>query len=102
CRKDLVNPAQAMKDFVEWVDGVCKKEKVKPVFVAYPSGFDFTFVYWYMIKFCERSPFSFSALDIKSLAMGVLNTPFRDTTKRKMPNSWFSYKNKHTHVALDD
>jgi len=35
----------------------------KPVFVGYPAGFDFLFVYWYLIRFTGESPFSFSALD---------------------------------------
>jgi hypothetical protein len=35
------------------------------VFVAYPAGFDFLFMYWYMIRFVGESPFSFSALGIK-------------------------------------
>ncbi len=71
------------------------------VFVGYPAGYDFTFMYWYMMKFARRSPFSFSALDIKSYAMAVMGTPFRGTSKKSMPVSWFS-KHPHTHVALDD
>src|SRR5215203_2371555 len=73
----------------------------KPVFVGYPAGFDFLFVYWYLIRFAGRSPFSFSALDVKSFAMAVLGTEYRATTKRSMPRRWFSPL-KHNHVALDD
>ncbi|KAI1692048.1 hypothetical protein Ddc_23891 [Ditylenchus destructor] len=47
------------------------------------------------------SPFSFSALDIKSYAMAVLKTEFRASTKRNMPKSWFDPL-PHTHVALDE
>jgi hypothetical protein len=97
CRKDLVDPAVAMKDYVAWVKSI----NGKPVFVGYPATFDFMFVYWYMIKFAGESPFSFSALDIKSFVMRHLGTDFRGSTKRNMPKHWFD-KVPHNHVALDD
>ena len=71
------------------------------MFVAYPAGFDFTFVYWYCHRFAGRSPFSHSALDVKTLAMAVLGTRFHETAKRAMPRRWFDPL-PHTHVALDD
>ncbi|KAF0245570.1 MAG: hypothetical protein FD167_3534, partial [bacterium] len=73
----------------------------KPVFVSYPVTFDFLFVYWYLIKFTGESPFSHSGLDIKTYAMAMLKTDYRDSTKRNMPKSWFD-KFPHTHQALDD
>ena len=78
-----------------------KKLPGKPVFVGYPAAYDFMFVYWYLMKFAGESPFSHSALDIKSYAMAVLKTEFRETAKRKMPKHWFD-ELPHTHVALDD
>jgi hypothetical protein len=59
------------------------------------------FVYWYLIRFTGESPFSFSALDIKTYAMAVLKTEYRESTKRNMPRRWFD-KLPHNHVALDD
>jgi hypothetical protein len=97
CRKNLRTPDEAMRAYVDWI----KSLKGKPVFVAYPAGFDFLFVYWYLIRFTGESPFSHSALDIKSYAMAVLNTEFRQSTKRNMPKDWFD-PFPHTHVALDD
>ncbi len=61
----------------------------------------FLFVYWYLIRFVGESPFSHSALDIKSYAMAVLKTEYRESTKRNMPRQWFD-KLPHKHVALDD
>ncbi|BAQ16060.1 3'-5' exoribonuclease domain-containing protein [Methyloceanibacter caenitepidi] len=87
----------AMCEFAAWVDSL----EGKPVFVAYPAGFDFTFVYWYLMRFVGRSPFSFSALDIKSYAMAKLGCGYRNATKRNMPKEWFSER-KHTHVAIED
>lgn len=72
-----------------------------PVFVAYPAGFDFLFVYWYLIKFVGESPFSHSALDIKTFAMAVLKIDYRQSTKRNMPKRWFEDL-PHNHIALDD
>src|ERR1017187_7107861 len=76
-RSDLEVPAAAMKRYVAWV----KTLPGRPVFVAYPAGFDFLFVYWYLIRFAGESPFSFSALDVKTYAMALLKTEYRDTVK---------------------
>ena len=97
CRVSLQEPERAMQAYNDWIyslDG-------KPVFVAYPAGFDFLFVYWYLIRFVGVSPFGHSALDIKSYAMAILKTKYRETVKHKMPKSWFSGA-AHTHIALDD
>jgi hypothetical protein len=96
-RENLRDPAEAMPAFVAWLKGL----PGKPVFVGYPAGFDFLFVYWYLIRFAGESPFSFSALDIKSYAMAVLGTDYRATMKRNMPKDWFD-KLPHMHKALDD
>lgn len=98
CRKELQSPAEAMIAYAVWL----KQLPGKPVFVAYPAGFDFTFVYWYLIRFTGASPFSHSALDIKTLAMAALNCEYRNATKRNMPRTWFDENVPHTHVALDD
>ena len=97
CRQDLVAPARAMTDYVHWLEGL----PGKPVFVGYPVAYDFMFVYWYLIKFAGKSPFSHSALDIKTFAMSVLGGDYRDASKRNMPRDWFDDV-PHTHVALDD
>jgi hypothetical protein len=97
CRKDLESPVEAMTRYVQWL----KSLSGRPVFVAYPAGFDFLFVYWYLIRFVGESPFSHSALDMKSFAMAQLRMDYRDSTKRNMPKNWFDPM-PHTHVALDD
>jgi hypothetical protein len=97
CRKDLEAPAAAMARYVAWIKGLTGK----PVFVAYPAGFDFLFVYWYLISFVGESPFSHSALDMKSFAMAMLKLNYRDSTKRNMPKHWFD-ELPHSHIALDD
>lgn len=96
-RVDVQPPEEAMRGYVAWL----KALPGKPVFVGYPAAYDFMFVYWYLIRFAGESPFSHSALDIKSYAMAMLGRPYRESTKRNMPKRWFS-EAPHTHVALDD
>src|SRR5215472_17441447 len=97
CRTNLRYPAVVMPEYVAWL----KSLPGKPVSVAYPAPYDFMFVYWYLIRFAGESPFSHSALDIKTFAMALLGTEYRDSVKRNMPREWFDDL-PHTHVALDD
>lgn len=97
CREGTVAPESAMRDYVGWLRSL----PGRPVFVAYPVTYDFMFVYWYLIRFAGESPFSHSGLDIKALAMSLLGTPYRESTKERMPRHWFA-ELPHTHVALDD
>jgi hypothetical protein len=96
-RRDPQDPATAMGNYITWL----KQLPAAPVFVAYPAGFDFLFVYWYLIRFTGESPFSFSALDMKTFAMVLLKMEYRQSVKRNMPNRWFDPL-PHTHRALDD
>lgn len=96
-RTDPQPPDQAMAAYLRWL----RQLPGRPVFVAYPAGFDFLFVYWYLIRFTGESPFSFSALDIKTYAMALLKINYREAVKRNMPRRWFDPQ-PHTHVALDD
>ena len=97
CRADPRPPQQVMPEYVAWLDGL----PGRPVFVAYPLGYDFLFVYWYLMRFAGRSPFSHSGVDIKTYAMALLRKPYRESVKRNMPRRWFD-ELPHTHVALDD
>jgi hypothetical protein len=97
CRSNLREPEEALKAYVEWVEAL----PGKPVFVGMPAGFDFTFMFWYMMRFAERCPFSWSALDIKTLAFAMTGLPYRKCIKPRMPKHWFD-DHPHTHVALDD
>ncbi|HNB73920.1 MAG TPA: exonuclease [Acidobacteriota bacterium] len=97
CRQNMRPPEEAMKEYLVWL----KQLPGKPVFVAYPAAFDFMFVQWYLIRFTGESPFAHSALDIKSYAMAMLKSNFRETVKPALPRHWFDDL-PHTHVALDD
>lgn len=95
--KDRQEPAKVMIEFNRW----CNQQPGKPVFVAYPAGFDFTFVYWYLMKFVGHSAFAMNALDMKSFAMAVTQSTFTESRQNNWPKHWFS-DDKHSHVAVED
>jgi hypothetical protein len=75
----------------------------KPVLVAYPLSFDWTWLYWYFIRFCrEGSPFGYSqCFDIKTaLAVkGRLPVSLAGRSRLERP---LRSQHKHTHNAVDD
>jgi hypothetical protein len=97
CRADTRPPQEVMPEYVRWLEALPHRL----VFVGYPAAYDFLFVYWYLMRFAGKSPFSHSALDIKTFAMAMLGTDYRASVKRRMPKRWFG-DHPHTHVALDD
>ena len=102
CRKEpLLKADLAMESFAKWVVSFKRQSGYRPVFVGAPAGFDFTYVYWYLIRFYGSSPFSFSALDMKTYVSAVMDLPYHDSGKRSYPRRWFTNL-PHTHVALDD
>lgn len=101
-RQNMLNPSVAMSQYLAWIKDICQKHNATPVFAAYPAGYDFMFVYWYLIRFAGESPFSFSAFDLKSYVSAYLKLPYRQATKRNIPKKFFTSKVAHSHVALDD
>ena len=97
CRRDPRPPEEAMREYVDWVESL----PGTPVFVAYPVGFDFGFVYWYLIQFAGRSPFRHHGVDIRSYAMAMLKRDYQGSSWANYPNRWFNDL-PHTHQALDD
>ena len=102
-RTNTILPSEAMFSFNRWVKSVMLKfPNFNPVLIAYPAGFDFTFIYWYMMNFTGVSPFRFTCLDIKTYACVMLKKPYSSIRKSIFPDRWKNDKNKHTHIALDD
>lgn len=98
-RENLKDIDEALNEYLSWVLEL--KKKYVPIFLAYPAGFDFTFVRVYLEYFIGNCPFGFSCLDLKSYAMGILNIPFKEVTKKSLND--FNYpKLIHSHIALDD
>lgn len=97
------DPTTAMTAFNEWVKTLAKSYDARPVFVAYPAGFDWMFVYWYLQKFIGESPFGFSGvIDLKTYYLAKANVPLAKSTKRYMPKALLKSDAPHSHHALDD
>jgi len=98
CRKNPVPPKQAMTDYVAWL----KDLTPKPIFVAHPVAFDYTWISWYLWEFAGEDPFRRRTLDISSYASALLNRPVTQCKKEQMPKHWFDPDYNHNHQALDD
>ncbi|MFF7452356.1 MULTISPECIES: exonuclease [unclassified Streptomyces] len=93
-------PAVALAEFSAWVGEV--SDGAQPVMCGYPASYDWTFLYWYLIRFTGASPFGHSGcLDMKTLYATKAGLPLRAVAKRTMPRALLSGR-RHTHHALDD
>ncbi|MFI5873576.1 exonuclease [Streptomyces sp. NPDC051445] len=95
-----LEPAVALALFTAWVREV--SGGAQPVMCGYPASYDWTFLYWYLIRFTGGSPFGHSGcLDMKTLYATKAGLPLRAVAKRTMPPHLLS-RRPHTHHALDD
>jgi hypothetical protein len=94
-------PAQAMTEAFHWINA--NAGEAKPVLVAYPLSFDWTWLYWYFIQFCEAgSPFDYSrCFDIKTAVAVKAGIPISEAGRSRLDSS-LSSKRQHTHHAVDD
>jgi DNA polymerase III epsilon subunit-like protein len=94
-------PDVAMARFVRWVRETAG-EGHRPVFVAYPASFDWTWVSVYLARFGGENPFGFSGvLDMKTMYATKARVRIGKAVKREMPAALLSTR-EHTHNALDD
>ena len=101
CRENQSDIKISMNEFSDWVKNIAGINI--PVFVAYPACFDFSWINYYLLRFVGTNVFGFSALDMKSYALGKLNfNHFNNVNKSTMPQEWLPVDMPHTHVALDD
>lgn len=99
--RDGLDPRQAMAEAADWVHEV--SDGHRPVLVAYPVAFDWSFLYWYFERFApDGSPFGHSScLDIRTQYQALAGTVFDESGKAAMPASVRPVA-PHTHDALDD
>lgn len=99
--RDPLPPQEAMQSLVDWTHGL----RGNPVLVVFPT-WDFMWVHYYLVRFLgpKGTPFGIGALDIKSMAFGMLPEfdHYKDVAKRKMPPVLLEGCPPHTHKALDD
>lgn len=95
------DPAIALTDAANWINYQCAG--ASPVLVAFPLSFDWTWLYWYFIRFSKvGSPFNHSrCFDIKTAISVKSRIPISASGRRNIPLQLRSSKN-HTHHAIDD
>lgn len=100
-----IDPETAMSHFRGFVKEASDRYDARPVFVAYPLGFDWSFTHWYFEHYLgfKSDPFGFSnALDIKTAFSIKSGRGLLGSTKKSMPADIKKVRQPHTHNALDD
>lgn len=95
------DPVDVMSEAAEWVRRIAGPDR--PVLVAYPLSFDWTWLYWYFVRFSATgSPFNHSSCyDLKTAFAVKGNQPIA-MSGRKNLLSQLRPRRAHTHHALDD
>ncbi|MGZ4854007.1 MAG: 3'-5' exonuclease [Candidatus Angelobacter sp.] len=93
-------PAEAMQNFHDWIQRVAGIDGT-PVFVGFNAAFDWSFINYYFHRYIGVNPFGFSALDIKSLYMGVTDCTWRETKSSQIATKLHP-KLTGNHNALQD
>ena len=96
-RENPEDPDEAMPRYAQWL----RKLPGRVVMLGQPAAYDFMWMYWYLQRYCNDSPFGHSALDAKTYAMALLKKPYRDCVQSALPQEWDDPMPR-THVALDD
>jgi hypothetical protein len=99
--KEGKNPKSAMTEASRWILDVAGT--ARPVLVAYPLSFDWSWLYWYFIRFsADGSPFNHSlCFDIKTAFAVKAGIPIAEAGKSKLLPS-LRPRSRHTHHALED
>lgn len=94
-------PTKAMLDAALWVKEIAGTRN--PVLVAYPLSFDWTWLYWYFVRFSPvGSPFDYSrCFDIKTAFAVKAHLPISASGRSRIPRN-LRPQRPHTHHALDD
>ncbi|MEX0804429.1 MAG: 3'-5' exoribonuclease [Candidatus Binatia bacterium] len=100
CREGM-SPEQAMTEASNWVKNIAGPKRA--VLVAYPLSFDWTWLYWYFVRFsADGSPFDYSrCFDIKTAIAVKAGIPITQAGRQQVAPLLRSTR-IHTHHALDD
>ncbi len=94
-------PEAAMTEAYEWIRSLYSQGE--PILVAYPLSFDWTWLYWYFMRFSRHgSPFNYSkCFDIKTAVAVKAGIPVSEAGRSRIDAVLRStYPN--THHATDD
>jgi hypothetical protein len=94
-------PEEVMTEACQWVKRIAGE--AQPVLVAYPLSFDWSWLYWYFIRFsADGSPFDHSkCFDIKTALAVKAEIPISEAGRSRIQPSLLP-KRHHTHHAADD
>jgi DNA polymerase III epsilon subunit-like protein len=100
-KQDGIEPSRAMSEASHWIRTIAGSHT--PVLVAYPLSFDWTWLYWYFVRYSiDGSPFSYShCFDIKTAYSVKGRIPIAAAGRSKLVRRLHFYR-EHTHNALDD
>jgi hypothetical protein len=94
-------PSSAMTDAAQWVRSVAGG--ARPILVAYPLSFDWTWLYWYFVRFSAvGSPFNHSGCFDMKTAFAVKGRLTVASAGRSDLYPALRSMRPHTHDALDD
>ena len=96
-----MDPESAMNEAGDWIRRVANGGR--PVLVAYPLSFDWSFLYWYFVRFAkDGSPFNHSqCFDIKTAFAVKARIPISAAGRKHLIPGLRAHS-LHTHNALDD
>ena len=94
-------PRKAITAAAHWIHEVAGR--ARPVLVAYPLSFDWSWLYWYFVRFSDvGSPFGYSrCFDIKTAVAVKARWPISGSGRERLDPVHQS-RRAHTHNALDD
>jgi hypothetical protein len=99
--REGMDPTEAMTEAAAWVRRQCGSGR--PILVAYPLSFDWTWLYWYFVRFSRTgSPFGHSScFDIKTAFAVKARRSISEASRSRLPVH-LQADSPHTHNALDD
>lgn len=94
-------PEIAMTEVSQWVMAIAGD--AQPVLAAYPLSFDWSWLYWYFVRFSTQgSPFEYSrCFDIKTALAVKAGIPISEAGRSRISPTLRS-SHPHTHHAIDD
>lgn len=94
-------PEEAMTAAADWVRNIAGG--ARPVLVAYPLSFDWTWLYWYFVRYSrDGSPFSYSScFDIKTAYAVKAGIPISSAGRSGL-DECLRPSRPHEHHALSD
>lgn len=115
--KNSEAPSKVMKDYVNWLEKMEKKNNAKSIFVSWPLAFDYQFVFWYMVKFVKKFqtgkvhpfdiPFSFNmTMDAGTMEIAQMSKEITKISEKDMAKGWAKdvkeLSENKGHKAIDD